>query len=128
MLRLLIDRTIQKTTKIRFCFYTGSGIETETTVELKNGGGVLGVGDSAIGTAEGLAMATGTLAASEDTLQRSYSTSSIEDILHQSQWTMSQIEYLDSPFKSRSSSCDDLVSLSGSPTPTLTPTKGHFKL
>jgi len=72
-------------------------------------------------------MATGTLAASEDTLQRSYSTSSIEDILHQSQWTMSPIEYLDSPLKSRSSSCDDLVSFSGSPTPTLTPTKAHFK-
>jgi len=123
-----IDRTFQKTTKIRFCFYTGSGTETGTTVGLKSDGGVLGVGDSAIGAAEGLTTATVELAASEDTLQRSYSTSSIEDILRQSQWTMSPVECLDSPFKTRSSSCDDLVSLSGSPTPTPTPTGAHFKL
>ena len=122
-----IDRTVQKTTKIRFCFYTGSGTETGA-IDLKNDGGIPGVGDSAIGAAEGLAAATVELAASEDTLQRSYSTSSIEDILRQSQWTMSPVECLDSPFKTRSSSCDDLVSLSGSPTPTPTPTGAHFKL
>lgn len=122
-----IDRTVQKTTKIRFCFYTGSGTETGA-IDLKNDGGVLGVGDSAISAAEGLAAATVELAASEDTLQRSYSTSSIEDLLRQSQWTMSPVECLDSPFKTRSSSCDDLVSLSGSPTPTPTPTGAHFKL
>lgn len=61
----------------------------------------------------------------EDTLQRSHSTSSIDDIF---QRTMSPIKCLESPLKSRSSSCDDLVSFSGSPTPTMTPTKPYFKL
>lgn len=79
--------------------------------------------DSAVGGVAGLAE----LAAPEDALQRSHSTSSIHDIL-QSQMVMSPIDFLESPFKSRSSSFDDLVSLSGSPTPTLTPTKAQFRL
>ena len=111
----MIDRTI-KQQKIRFCFYTSSGIETGTTAEFGNGGGVAG----------GMADIV-TLEAPEDPLQRSYSTSSIEDILRHSQRSMQPTERQESPLKSRSSSCDDLVSFSGSPTPTLTPTKMQFK-
>lgn len=64
----------------------------------------------------------------EDVLQRSHSTSSIHDILHQSQMAMSYIKRLESPLKSRSSSYDDIVSLSGSPTPTPTPSKAQFRI
>lgn len=93
-------------------------------------GGVLGVGDDAMGGMTSLAEATVTLMDPDDALQRSHSTSSIHDILRQSQRIMSPIECLESPFnfKSRSSSCDDIVSLSGSPTPTMTPSKMRFTL
>jgi len=93
-------------------------------------GGVLGVGDDGMGGVTGLAEATVALMDPDDALQRSHSTSSIHDILRQSQRAMSPIECLESPFnfKSRSSSCDDIVSLSGSPTPTMTPSKMRFTL
>jgi hypothetical protein len=64
----------------------------------------------------------------EDVLHRSYSTSSIEDILHQSRRTLSPVKLMESPHKSRSSSYDDLVSLAGPFPPTLTPTKLRFEL
>lgn len=118
-------RWIKRFEKIRFCFYTSSGTETTgTTVGLRSDDGVLDVADSA----RSPAAATIGLAIPEDALPRSYSTSSIEGLLHQSQRTVSPIEWLESPFKSRASSCDDLVSFNGSLTPTPTPTKAQFKL
>jgi len=77
---------------------------------------------------EGLAATTIAFSVSEDALQRSHSASCIDDFLYQSQRAMSPIEYSESPFKSRSSSCDDLVSLSGSLTPALTPTRTQSRL
>lgn len=91
-------------------------------------GGVLGVADDGMGGVTGLTAATVALMDPDDALQRSHSTSSIHDILHHSHRIMSPIERLESPFKSRSSSCDDIVSLSGSLTPTLTPSKMRFTL
>jgi len=100
----------------RFRSYTSLGTEHGSTI--RDDGDILGVGDSLRDGENGLATA------SEEVLQRSYSTSTIEDILR-SQVAMVSIERMESP---RSSSCDDLTSLSGSLTPTLTPTKTHFKL
>ena len=120
----MIDQTIQT----RFCFYTSSGTETGTTVGLGDDGGLLCIGDSVTGGGKDPIATTVTVAVPDDVLQRSHSTSSIQDILRESHRTMFPIECSESPLKSRSSSCDDLVSLSGSPTPTLTPTKAQFKL
>jgi hypothetical protein len=120
------DRTNDsKNPEIRFCFYTSSGAETETASGVGSDGGVLGAGDETICCAD-LIGATLVPVVSDDILHRSYSTSSIEDILHQSQRSMSPVECFDSPLKSRSSSCDDLVSFSGSLTPTSPPPKTHF--
>jgi len=116
--------SIRKTTKFRFCFYTSSGTENETSIGPRDDdGGVFGLGDNVRGGVKGLAATTLALSVPEDVLQRSHSASSIDDILYQAQRVMSPIEYSESPLKSRSSSCDDLVSLSGSLTPTLTPTR-----
>ena len=98
------------------------------TIGLGVDGGVLGVGDNAMGCVTDLNEANVGPMSPEDALQRSHSTSSIHDILHQSQMSMSPTEYLEPPLKSRSSSYDDLASFSGSPTPTLTPTKTRFTL
>lgn len=114
-------------TKFRFCFYTSSGAETGTAPRVDNDSDVLGVDDRTICSAD-LIGATLVPVVPDDILQRSYSTSSIEDILHHSQRAMSPVEYFDSSLKSRSSSCDDLISLSGSLTPTSPSPKTHFTL
>ena len=108
----------------RCCFHTSSGPETGTTVELGDGG----VLDGARGDGEGLGAASIAFAFTEDALQRSYSTSSIEDVLRQSQKTVLPVERLEPlAHKSRSSSCDDLAALSGSLTQTRSPTRTQFR-
>lgn len=115
----------------RFCFYTSSGTETGTTIGPQDDGGVLGLGVSDCARDDGMDLALAAdadaLGVPEEALQRSRSTSSIEDILRHAQRATSP-ERMESPYKPRSSSYDDLVSLSGSPTPTLTPTNPHFRL
>lgn len=95
------------------------------TVELGDGGAILGAGGSARDHENSLDTDVLTPAVPEEALQRSHSTSAIEHLFHHSQ---APAEHRESPRRSRSSSCDDLAPLSGPVAPILTPTKARFRL
>lgn len=122
---MVFGRFNERKKNVRYCDY--SGAETGTTAGLRDDSGVLGVGGNA--RDDGMFFEdTLALAVPEEALQRSYSTSTIEHIMHQPQRTMTPTEPLKFSHRSRSSSYDDITSFSPPITPTLSQKKAQFKI